>query len=169
MTLISNQAVQEQLTALLRELQQVRRQRGDLPQTVLAARLDVVTHSVADWEAGRDSPTTPHLIEWSRALGLRVAITDADGGEIPATVDVDADSPRGESDEPLVESELRRLSNALRAARARRELSQAALAAELGVNRRSITRWENAEVYPRPIGFVLWARVLECDVRLLPA
>lgn len=168
MTPICDQAAQEQLTALIRELKHVRRRRGDLPQEALAARLDVVTHSVADWEAGRDNPSTPHLMEWSRALGLRVAIMDADGSEIPVPVDTDVDSSLGEPDEPPAQCELRRLSAALRTARARRELSQAALAAELGVNRRSITRWENAQGYPRPIGFMLWVRVLECNVRLLP-
>ena len=166
MTLIPNQAAQEQLNALVRELKQVRRRRGDLPQELLAERLDVVTNSVADWEAGRDNPSAPHLMEWSRALGLRVAITDVDGREIPVAVELDVETA---PEEPVAQRELRRLSTALRTARSRRRLSQAALAAELGVNRRSITRWENAEGYPRPIGFVLWARVLECNVRLLPA
>lgn len=169
MTLICNQAAQERLSALIGELRQVRRRHGDLPQELLAARLNVVPHSVADWEAGRDNPSTPHLMEWSRALGLRVAITDAAGSEIPVKADLEADTPLDKADEPLVQRELRRLSAALRVARLRQKLSQTALAAQLGVSQRSITRWESADGYPRPIGFVLWARVLQCEVRLLPA
>jgi DNA-binding transcriptional regulator YiaG len=167
MTPIDNRAAQEQLAALLAELKYVRRRRGDLPQELLAARLDVVTSSVADWEAGRDNPSAPHLVIWSRELGLRMAIMDSEGNEIP--VPVDDDATQGSPDEAYAQRELRHLSAALRAARARQRLSQAKLAAMLGVNRRSITRWESAGGYPRPIGFVLWACALECKVHLLPA
>ncbi|MBS2966642.1 helix-turn-helix domain-containing protein [Actinocrinis puniceicyclus] len=163
MALIHNHLAQERLTALVEELKRVRYWRGDLPQEVLAARLNVATHSVADWEAGRDNPSAPHLMAWSRELGLRVAITDSDGNEIPVAPDTDT-----ACEEPYPQRELRRLSTALRTARMRRRLTQASLAAKLGVNQRSITRWERAEGYPRPIGFVLWARALECNVRLLP-
>jgi DNA-binding transcriptional regulator YiaG len=163
MMLIDNRAAQEQLAMLFAELKQARRRRGDLPQEVLAARLDVVTASVADWEAGRDNPSAVHLVMWSHELGLRVAITDSDGNEI--FVAGDDHTVRGESQ---ALRELRRLSATLRTVRTRRRFSQAVLAATLGVNRRSITRWESAEGYPRPIGFVLWAHALECSVCLLP-
>ena len=175
MTSTDYQAAQEQLAALLAELRCVRRRRGDLSQELLASRLDVVTHSVADWEAGRDNPSAPHLVVWSRKLGLRVAIMDSEGNEIPVPVDADtnadadADAASDDPDEFYAQRELKRLSAALRTARTHRRLSQATLAVTLGVNRRSITRWESAGGYPRPIGFVLWARALECRVHLLPA
>lgn len=165
MTPVRDQAAEEHLAALLRELRRVRHRRGDLPQEALAARLGVVTNSVADWEAGRDNPSAPHWIAWSHELGRRVAITDSDGDEIWVAVDR-INTVYGE---PYAYRELRRMSSALRTARTRRRMSQAALAASLGVNRRSVTRWESVEGYPRPIGYVLWAQALECDVRLLPA
>lgn len=168
MPLICKQTAQEQLSALLAELKQVRRQRGDLPQEVLAARLNVVTNSVADWEAGRDNPSAPHLIAWSRALDLRVVVTNSRGSEIPAPDGSDIDTPDAEPDECLAHRELRQISAALRTERVRQRISQATLAAELGVTQRSISRWESAEGYPRPVRFLLWARVLQCDVRLQP-
>lgn len=166
MILTYTEAAPAELNTLLAELKQLRRRRGDLPQEVLAARLDVVTTSLASWEAGREQPTAIHLVMWSRELGLRVAIIDRDGIEVSVSIVVD---PAGlGADDSYSQRELRRLSAALRSARSRRRLSQAALAARLGVNRRSITRWETAQGYPRPIGLVLWARALECNVRLVP-
>jgi YD repeat-containing protein len=165
MALIRDQVAEEHLAALLQELRRVRRWRGDLPQEVLAARLGVVTNSVTDWEAGRDNPSAPHWVAWSHELGRRVAITDADGNEFS----VAGDRISTVYGEPYAYRELRRMSSILRAVRTRRRVSQSTLAANLGVNRRSVTRWESVEGYPRPIGYVLWAHALECDVRLLPA
>lgn len=167
MTPIDNQAAQEQLAALLAELKGVRRRRGDMPQELLATRLDVVTNSVADWEASRDNPSAPHLMLWSRELGLRVAIMDSEGHEI--SVPADAVATQEDSGDFHAQRELARLSAALRTARTRQGLPQTALAETLRVNLRSITRWESAHGYPRPLGFVLWAGALECNVRLLPA
>jgi transcriptional regulator with XRE-family HTH domain len=163
----NDQAAREQFTALLAQLSQVRRRRGDLTQEIVAARLGVGTPAYSDWEAGRDDPTAVHFMEWSRVLGLRVAITDLDGNEISAAADTDA--AHDELDDTHVQHALRRLSAVLRAQRAGRCLSQATLSATLGVNRRSITRWESARGYPRPIGFVSWARALKCNIRLVPA
>lgn len=163
MTLIEADVARGQAAALFEQLKQTRRRRGDLPQELLAARLEVATNSVADWEACRDHPSSPHLMLWSRELGLRVAITDRGGIEIPAEANRD-----GPGDLPYAERELRRLSAALRAARARQRVSQAALACRLQVSLRTVGRWETAAGFPRPIGFVRWARALDSDVRLLP-
>jgi DNA-binding transcriptional regulator YiaG len=154
----------ERLAALSSELKRARHQRGDLPQELLATRLGVVTTSVANWEAGRDDPSAPHWMEWSRELGRRVAITDSDGNEILAVP-----GPGAMRREPHAYRELRRMSTVLRAVRVRRRLPQEALAAKLGVNRRSVIRWESVEGYPRPTGYVHWALALGCDVHLLPA
>lgn len=164
MALMDSRPGEKQLALLFAELKQVRRRRGDLPQELLAARLNVVTSSVADWEAGRDNPSAAHLAMWCRELGLRLAITDSEENEISVAIDHDA----AYDDEACANRELRRLSASLRAMRARRRLSQSTLAAYLEVTRRSITRWESGKGYPRPLGFVLWARALDCNVRLLP-
>lgn len=161
MVLRVDASARSELTALLTELTGARRRRGDLPQQLLAGRLSVATSSLADWEAGRDSPTTVHMILWARELGLRLTIIDQQGHESDAAI-TPADSDRWEV------HEMRRMATALRTERLRQGVLQASLAAQLEMTRRSIVRLERAQGYPRPIGLVVWARTLDRKVRLRP-
>lgn len=151
-------AVRHHLGALLSELRSARKD-ADLPLRALAARLSVTVTSVADWEAGRDDPTMSHFIGWARELGFRLAIVDPQ--DSPGLTSGQLDE--GESWEM---HEMRRLAAALWTRRRSRQMSQAALAAEIGVGRISMQRWESAQVFPRPIAFLVWASALECSVAL---
>lgn len=163
MALRGDPQVQAELAGLVRELRAARSSRSDLPQRLLAARLDVTPGSLVDWEVGRDAPTMVHLIRWARELNLTLQI--AQRGQDPIR---DQESqPR--TCEGWEMRELRRLVLALHAARLAERLSQADVAAELGVHRWSISQWESGHGNPRPIGLLAWARALSRVVRLVSA
>lgn len=159
-----NHKAQERLAELIAELRSFRRWRGDMPQTTLSERLHVTTNSVADWEAGRDSPSARHFVMWSHELGLRAAVTDTNGIEVPV-----GDNTSPGNDEPYPHPQLRELAATLRAVRIQRQLNQTALSTTLGCSQRSITRWETANGYPPPITLIQWAHALECELMLLLA
>ena len=150
------------LARIVQELRVARLTRSDLPQQVLAARLEVVPGSVIDWEAGRDDPTMHHLIRWVQALDLSLAIYDSSGLRRDDIVD----AMDGES---RVSGEIRRLASALRAVRMEDGVSQSEIADKLGVHRWSISRWECAQGHPRPVGLLTWAHTLTCEVKLRAA
>jgi DNA-binding transcriptional regulator YiaG len=153
-------AANAELAELLEKLRRTRQRSGSLTQQGLAEVLKVRTGSVQDWELGRDSPTMIHLIRWVRVLGFHLVVDDRLG---PAEHPPRAIPGDGFTWEML---EIARLATALAQARKRRGIRQANLAAQLGVSRWSITRWESAQGHPRPIGLVAWARALECRIRL---
>src|SRR5581483_4164581 len=133
----------ERLSALMGELTQARYRCGDLPQTLLATRLGVAAGSVMDWEAGRDHPSAPHLVLWARELRLRLVLTDRAGTRIRVTSSWRA--RHSDPAQPFAWRELYRLCAGLRAVRMSRGLSQTDVAGALGVDRRSVTRWECAQ------------------------
>jgi transcriptional regulator with XRE-family HTH domain len=135
------------------------RESAGMTQRQLAEQLRLHTLSVADWEARRDDPTMAHFILWAYALGLRLAIIDPQGS--PALYPI-----RLDDGETLEQHEMRRLAAALWTRRSAWKMSQAALAAEVGVGRISMQRWENVEVFPRPLFFLAWAASVECGVDL---
>lgn len=151
------------LDALVRELRIARSGRGDLSQRVLAERVGVSSGSIVDWEVGRDSPTMFHLIRWAHALSLVLRVTRL-GGE-PVRYQRCESEVRG----PWDVCEMRGLALALHAARLAEGRSQGDVAAELGVNRWSVSRWESGQGHPRPIGLLVWANALRCAVVLRPA
>ena len=105
-----------------------------------------------------------HLIRWARELNLTLQISER-GQEEPVR---DQESqPR--TREGWEACEMRRLVLALHAARLAEKRSQADVAAELGVNRWSISQWESGNGNPRPIGLLAWARALSRVVRLVSA
>ena len=120
----------------MRELKIARSDHGDLSRRVLAERLGVTSGSIVDWEAGRDSPTMFHLIRWAHVLGLVLRV--AEQGREPLRYQRSEPEVR----EPWDVCEMRELAIALHAARLAEGRSQADVAAELGVNRWSISQWE---------------------------
>lgn len=164
MAIQADTSARTELSSLLGKLRRARQARSALPQHRLAALLAVTEKSLQDWELGRDSPTLAHLVRWSRELGYRLHIDDHEFAPAPATSAARLPASR-EPDWELLE--IARLAEALRDARRCRNVLQAALAEQLGVTRWSVTRWECAQVHPRPLALITWARALDCGVRLL--
>jgi len=160
-TLRGDPQARAEFAALVCELRAARSSRSDLPQRLLAARLDVAPGSLVDWELGRDVPTMVHLIRWARELNLILQI--AQQGQEP----VRDQQPQPRTREGWEMRELRRLVLALHAARVAEKRSQADIAAALGVNRWSISQWESGNGNPRPVGLLAWARALSRVVRLV--
>lgn len=148
-----------ELTALLIRLKHTRRQRGDMSQRRLAEILEVAVNSVQDWELLRDTPTLPHMILWARELGYRLDIHDDLLPAAPETGPEDTD--------PHEVREYTRMALALRTARRHRGIRQDQLAERLKVSRWSVIRWEQAQVFPRPITFLRWAIGVGCRVQLV--
>ena len=152
-----------ELSRLVRQLRIARSSHGDLPQRVLAERLDIAPGSLVDWEVERDAPTMFHLVRWAYELNLIFEIVELDR-DLPCERVYTA--PPGDTWEA---AEMRRLAMKLHAARLSEQRSQAELAAQIGVNRWSISRWESGHGHPRPLGLLVWARALKRSVQLLPA
>ena len=152
-----------ELNALVHELKIARSNHGNLPQRLLAERLGVTPGSIVDWEVGRDSPTMFHLIRWAHALSLGLRVTER--GRDPLRYQ----TSELETSDSWDEYEMRELAIALHAARLAQGRSQGDVAAEIGVDRRSISRWESGQGHPRPIGLLTWANALRRAVILRPA
>jgi transcriptional regulator with XRE-family HTH domain len=128
------------------------------PRSRLATALGVEAATVRSWEAGRRIPTLPNLIIFGHEFGMRLVIIGRDGRAVPARTPPVAD-------EPLAHQEIRGLVAALRGERRRRELSQDALAAEVGVSTWSLTMFERGKLHSRPAVLAAWSAALECSVR----
>lgn len=152
-----------ELDALVHELKIARSNHDNLSQRLLAEHLGVTPGSIVDWEVGRDSPTMFHLIRWAHALSLVLRVTER--GREPQRYQV----TEPELSDSRDEYEMRELAIALHAARLAQSRSQGDVAAELGVNRWSISRWESGQGHPRPIGLLAWANALRRAVILRPA
>lgn len=66
--------------------------------------------------------------------------------------------------DPQRDALTRRVGTNLRAARLRKNLSQAALALKLHEDQTTIARWDRGEQMPRPQSLMALARVLDCNV-----
>ena len=151
-------SVRQYLDELLNQLRSARRE-AELPQRLLAPQVQVATTSLADWEARRDDPTMAHLIRWADALGFRLVIVDPRGSP-------NLSAGRSGEGESWEQCEMRRLAAALRIRRRSWDMSQETLADLVGVSRISMQRWENVQVFPRPIAFLVWVKALGCTVAL---
>lgn len=146
-----------ELDELINELAQTRKIRGNLTQRQLAETLGLATNSVQDWELHRDIPTLPHLINWTRQLGLRLEI------DTPRALTPPELSSAPTTSEP---QDLARLTATLRAVRRQHKLLQQDLADHLNVDRSAVVRWEARRHHPHPLTLIMWARALDCRLRL---
>lgn len=159
MAIQADDAARQHLTDLVDQLRQARKAHGNLTQAYLADLLGVATGSVLDWEAGRDNPTMINLVRWAAVLKLYLEITDRAGNtlEQPFTL---------ATKYPWALHELHRIAFTLRNARVTAGLSQASLAATLGMNRATLVQWELVKANPRPIGLIAWSHALDAELRL---
>jgi len=148
------------MVRLIARLRVEREERVGLTQARLAARLEVTTGVVRDWESAREYPTLLHFIWWSHEFELRLALEDSEGKERRVTIP--------DTMEPWAVQEVRRLATTLRATRNQRSITQLWLSARLGVSEITVNRWEKGASRPRPTALLRWARVLGLSVTLAP-
>lgn len=138
------------------------RGRVGLTQEQLAAALCISVWTLRAWELRRQYPSMLGMIRWCGAVGFRLIVVGASGVERhPEREVVKVDGSE--------QSEMRRLAAVLREVREQCEITQAALAARLGVSRSSLKGWESGAGHPRPLGLLRWARSLGCQVILVAA
>jgi transcriptional regulator with XRE-family HTH domain len=132
-----------------------------LSQNALAWDLPFRGRAISEWETGAVDPTLAHLMQWSRALGMRLVLLTPNGQPLNSLL-----RPRpGESWEKF---ERRRLATQIRNRRIARGMSQSAVGEIVGVSRDSIQRWELVYVPPRPIAHVVWAQAHDFTLGLGP-
>lgn len=160
MTMHVDGAAERAFAQLIDDLRSARRGAG-ISQNALSIGLPVRGRAISEWETGAVEPTLGHLIEWCRALGLRVVVVGSDGEQRSGPI---RQRP-GETQEIF---DRRRLASPLRNRRQALGMSQGKLCELVGVTRDSIQRWELAHVPPRPVALVVWAQMLGYSIALRP-